>query len=113
MIFLTYQDSANQSNMDVKGMDALTLFAFLKIMQGIPKKVFCSLELRSAANMTALNATIVKRLRRHVLDAKGGGRETEASQSRPEQQCGGAYAGTRRQGRKECDEVTADGIGCK
>jgi hypothetical protein len=70
MIFLTYQDSANQSNMDVKGMDALTLFAFLKIMQGIPKKVFCSLELRSAANMTALNATIVKRLRRHVLDAK-------------------------------------------
>ena len=58
------------SAIDSCGLDAVTLFGFLKIMQGIPKKVFCSIELSSAGNMSVLNATIVKRLRRQQLDEK-------------------------------------------
>lgn len=69
MVFLTTRDTT-QSTIDSKGLDAVTLFAFLKIMQGIPKRVFCSIELSSAGNMSVLNATIVKRLRRQVLDEK-------------------------------------------
>ena len=69
MVFLTTRDTT-QSTIDSKGLDAVTLFAFLKIMQGIPKTVFCSIELSSTGNMSVLNATIVKRLRRQVLDEK-------------------------------------------
>ena len=69
MIFLTTRDTS-QNAIDNKGLDAVTLFAFLKIMQGIPKTVFCSIELSSAGNMSVLNATIVKRLRRQELDDK-------------------------------------------
>lgn len=69
MVFLTTRDTS-LSTVDSKGLDAVTLFAFLKIMQGIPKTVFCSIELSSAGNMSVLNATIVKRLRRQILDEK-------------------------------------------
>lgn len=68
MIFLATRD--HLSKIDNKGMDAITLFAFLKLVQTIPQSVFCSLELSSANNMSVLNATMVKRRRRHELDLK-------------------------------------------
>jgi hypothetical protein len=51
-------------------VDAINLFAFLKLEQLIPENVFCSLELNSSANMAVLNATIMKRARRLALDVK-------------------------------------------
>lgn len=41
--------------MDEEGMDAVTLFTYLKLEQYIPLNVFCSVELNCTTNMAGNN----------------------------------------------------------
>ena len=66
LIFLATRDMI--TIVDDQSVDAVTLFAFLKLEQIIPKHVFCSLELSHTTNMSVLNATIMKRERRNYVD---------------------------------------------
>ena len=66
LIFLATRDSITK--IDDESVDAVTLFAFLKLELLIPRSVFCSIELNSSGNMAVLNATIMKRVRRAYVE---------------------------------------------
>jgi hypothetical protein len=68
LIFLAPRDNVTHDDENKDSIDAVALFAFLKLEQLIPSNVFCSIELNSSGNMAVLNATIMKRARRLQLD---------------------------------------------
>ena len=53
---------------DDEGMDAENLFTYLKVEHQIPADVFCSVELNCSSNMAVLNAQVVRRIRRRLLE---------------------------------------------
>eukprot|EP00606_Chrysophyceae_sp_TOSAG23-5_P001292 GSChrysophyteH2.ASY1.ANO1.610.1 assembled CDS len=70
LIFLAPREHYTHDDENKDSVDAVSLFAFLKLEQLIPTSVFCSIELNSSGNMGVLNATIMKRARRIDLTGK-------------------------------------------
>ncbi len=53
---------------DDEGMDASNLFTYLKVEHQIPNEVFTSVELNCSSNMAVLNAQVVRRIKRRLLE---------------------------------------------
>ena len=70
LIFLAPREHYTHDDENKDSVDAVSLFAFLKLEQLIPTSLFCSIELNSSGNMGVLNATIMKRARRIDLTRK-------------------------------------------